>query len=118
MTWNRFGAPASYVLDGTAPVTTGLSAKPETAARQFLSAERAAFGLSAAQVADVEVVGTNRIGDATVVLLRQTFGGVPAGLDGMAAVAVQGGSVRYVSSTMTPDAQAPAAATVSEAEAV
>lgn len=118
VTWNRFGAPATYVLDGTAPVATGLSADPERAARDFLAAERTAFGLTAAQVADVEVVGTNRIGDATVVLVRQTFGGVPAGLDGMAAIAVQDGAVRYVSSTMTPDAQAPAAATVSEDRAV
>lgn len=118
VTWNRFGAPASYVLDGTSPVARGLAKDPETAARDFLAGERAAFGLTSDQLEDVELVGTNRIGDATVVLLRQTFGGVSAGLDGMVAVAVQNGSVRYVSSTFTPDAAAPAAAKVSEKDAV
>ncbi len=118
VTWNRFGAPATYVLDGTSPVARGLAKDPEQAALDFVAGERASFGLTAAQADGVEVIGTNRIGDATVVLLRQTFGGVPAGLDGTAAVAVQGGAVRYVSSTLTPDAQAPAAATVGKDAAV
>lgn len=116
--WNRFGAPASYVLDGTAPVARGLAKDPQTAAKEFLAAERSAFGLTSSEVADVEVVGTNRIGSADVVLLRQTFGGVPAGLDGMVVVAVQDGAVRYVSSTMTPDVAAPAAARISQDDAV
>lgn len=100
--WNRFGAPG-FVLAGKGEVlASGLPKDPEAAARAYLDRERAAYGLSSQDVAALEVVAVNPMGEAKVVTLRQTFGGVPAGVDGLAVVAVRDGAVSFVSSTLAP----------------
>lgn len=121
-TWNRFGAPG-FVLAGKGEVlASGLSKDPAAAARAYLERERAAYGLTSQDVAALDVVAVNPMGEAKVVTLRQTFGGVPAGVDGLAVVAVRDGAVSFVSSTLAPTdssaTQRLAPATLTPAQAI
>ncbi|KGN40137.1 peptidase M36 [Knoellia aerolata DSM 18566] len=102
MTWNRFGSVGAIAPTGTAPLATGLGAEPVAAARAYLGQNAEAIGVTAADIAAMEHVSTNTVGAAQVVMLRQTLGGVPAGLDGLVVVAVEKGSARYLSSSMAP----------------
>jgi extracellular elastinolytic metalloproteinase len=115
--WNRFGTPAAL----TAPsgeLAGGLSADPETAARQYLGRSRGVFGLAQGSVDALETVGKNRVGKGSVVLLRQRFGKLPAAHDGLVAVAVKDGSVLHVTSSLTRDAGTPLAPRLSGADAL
>jgi hypothetical protein len=122
VTWNRFGSVESISASGTTPIATGLAKNPEQAARDFITGRAAMFGLTAADVDAMELVTTNKIGKADVVMLRQTFGGVSAGIDGLVVVAVENGAARYVNSTLAPTGGASttrmAAATLSAEEAL
>lgn len=102
VTWNRLGSVATIAPNGKAALATGLGKNPEQAARAFISQRAGAFGLTAADVDSLEHVATNKVGKADVVMLRQTVGGVPVGIDGLVVVAVENGSARYVSSTLAP----------------
>lgn len=101
-TWNRFGSPGVVLATKAAPLASGLSKDPTTAARQYLEGERAAYGLSASDIDAMEVIGRNTLGDNTIVMLRQKFGELPAGVDGTVTVAVKDGAVRYVNSNLAP----------------
>lgn len=114
--WNRFGAPASVTGDG--PLAEGLPGGPEKVARAYLAGNRDLFGLDAAEVDALEKVAVNPIGDGAAVLLRQRFGDLPAGHDGLAAVGVRGDEVVSVTSTLARGGGAPPAATLSEKDAV
>ncbi|MFA1550378.1 M36 family metallopeptidase [Actinomadura chokoriensis] len=114
--WNRLGTPAT-VTDAE-PLAGGLPADPEKAARAYLAGHRDLFGLDAAAVAALEKVGVNPIGKGAAVLLRQRFGDLPAGHDGLVAVGVRENEVVSVTSTLARDDAAPAPATLSEKEAV
>ncbi|HIZ98542.1 MAG TPA: M36 family metallopeptidase [Candidatus Janibacter merdipullorum] len=122
VTWNRFGSVESVTPSGTAPLATGLGSDPEKAARTYLERNAAAFGLSAADVSNMEHVTTNRVGKASVVMLRQTVGGISAGLDGMVVVAVEKGQAKYLNSSLAPlrgkAAQRRSAATLTPEEAL
>lgn len=102
VTWNRFGSVETITPSGTAPLATGLGKDPEKAARTYVERNASAFGLTPADVDELEHVTTNEIGDASVVMLRQTFGGISAGLDGMVVVAVEKGKATYLNSSLAP----------------
>jgi extracellular elastinolytic metalloproteinase len=114
--WNAFGTP--YSLGPAKALASGLTADPTTAARQFLARNQALFGLNAAAVAMLDVLAVQPIGTASVVLLQQRFGDLPAGHDGLVSVLVQHGSVLRVTSSLARDTDAPAPATLSAADAV
>lgn len=102
VTWNRFGSAATITPTGKAALATGLGKDAVAAARAYLVRQASVLGVTADDVAAMEHVTTNRIGDSSVVMLRQTVGGVPAGLDGLVVVAVQDGSARYLTSSLSP----------------
>ncbi|TDD80687.1 peptidase M36 [Actinomadura darangshiensis] len=114
--WNKLGTPAS--VTGAGPLAKGLPGGAEKTARTYLTDHRDLFGLDAAAVGALEKVAVNPIGDGAAVLLRQRFGDLPAGYDGLVALGVTGGEVVSVSSTLSRDGAAPAPATLSKKDAV
>lgn len=96
--WNRFGTPHSLFRVSGA-LASGLPSDPVAAAREFLHANRPLFRLEAAEVDDLEVVGNTPVGAGHAVLLRQRFGSLRAGTDGLVALAVVDGQVLDVTST-------------------
>ncbi|MDG4759246.1 M36 family metallopeptidase [Micromonospora sp. WMMD710] len=108
--WNRLGTPHA-LGPGRTPLATGLPTDPEAAARAYLTANRDLFAMDAATVAAMERVLVRPIGSGAVVTLRQRFGDLPAGPDGLVTVAVAGGTVLSVSSSLARDTGAPAPAT-------
>jgi hypothetical protein len=118
--FNALGTPHALgpVSAGRPTLATGLAADPEAAARQFLTQNQALFGIDEKSVATMDLVLIRPIGKASVVLLRQRFGGLPAGHDGLVSVLVNGGTVIRVTSSLSRDTRAPQPATVSSAKAV
>ncbi|SIR47381.1 M36 family metallopeptidase [Micromonospora avicenniae] len=114
--WNKLGTPHA-LGPGAAPLATGLPAEPEAAARAYLAANRDLFGLDADAVADMERVLVRPVGSGAVVTLRQRFGDLPAGYDGLVTLAVSKGKVLSVSSSLSRDAATPTPATLSEEQA-
>ncbi|HET6212075.1 MAG TPA: peptidase M36, partial [Micromonosporaceae bacterium] len=114
--WNTLGTPAALGPKATG-LATGLSADPETAARQYLTLSRELFGLDQAAVAAMDQLLVDPIGTGAVVLLRQRFGDLPAGHDGLVAVLVRDGTVLHVTSSLARDTRAPEAATISADDA-
>ncbi|MFG1604705.1 M36 family metallopeptidase [Actinoplanes sp. NPDC049265] len=112
--FNKFGTPASL----TGKLATGLSTDPVAAARQYLKQSRGLFALDTASVDDLQTVASTPVGKGSVVLLRQRFGKLPAAHDGLVSVAVKGGDVLAVSSTLSPEVAAPEPATLTQAEAI
>jgi hypothetical protein len=111
--WNRFGTPASlYALDGS--LGRAASSDPVRAARVWLQAHRSVFGLSAAQLAGLELVNDQRFAgsQARAVLFRQRFGGLAPAIDSMVTVGVARGRIVYVSSSLTRTTATPAAPTL------
>ncbi|MET8349182.1 MULTISPECIES: M36 family metallopeptidase [unclassified Micromonospora] len=108
--WNRLGTPQA-LGPGRAPLATGLPTDPEAAARAYLAANRDLFGMDTAAVAALERVLVRPIGSGAVVTLRQRFGDLPAGPDGLVTVAVTGGTVLSVSSSLARTTGVPAPAT-------
>jgi len=99
-------------------LATGPAADPETAARQYLAANGDLFGLDANAVAAMETLLVRAVGAGTVVQLRQRFGGLEAGHDGLVAILLSGGSLLHVSSSLSRDTSAPAPPTITESDAV
>lgn len=100
--WNQFGTPAS-LLPAHGSLGRATSSKPATAARHWLSSHAAVFGLSAADVADLDVVNVQKFAQskARAVLFRQKFGNLTPALDSMVTVGVARGKIAYVSSSIT-----------------
>ncbi|GAA3116372.1 M36 family metallopeptidase [Streptosporangium carneum] len=115
--WNALGTPA-VVTARSGPLAEGLGSDAVGAARAYLKNREDLFGLSAAEVDALEKVAVNPIGSGHAVLLRQRFGGLPAGVDGLVAVGVVGGRVEYVSSSLSRVTAPLPAATISEQRAV
>ena len=113
--WNAFGTPATL---GPATLATGLSKDPVAAAKEYLARNSALFGLDAKAVAALSTVAVSPLGPGAVVLLQQRFGLLPAGNDGLVAVAVTGGKVVRVTSTLSRLTGAPAPATLTADQAV
>ncbi len=86
--WTRFGTAGSLIRDG-GWLASGLSGDAgDGRARRSCQRNRTLFGLSDAGVAGLQLVADNRLvsSQAHVVLLRQTFGGLPATQDGLISV--------------------------------
>src|SRR5262249_33898424 len=115
--WNALGTPAALSIPGQV-LATGLAADPETAARQYLQRNAGLFGLTAAAVDSLERVSVAPIGSGAAVLLRQRYGNLPAGYDGQVALAIRGGSVVRVTSSLARDPAAPGPATLTVGDAV
>ncbi|MDI6102176.1 M36 family metallopeptidase [Actinoplanes sp. NEAU-A12] len=115
--WNPFGTPASLTATTAEPLATGLPADPVAAARAYVDRNRDVLGITAAAAASLEVLTTQRLGEGAIVLLRQKFGDLEAGRDGLLSVGVRDGKVWYVSSSLARDAAAPQPATLSAADA-
>jgi extracellular elastinolytic metalloproteinase len=114
--WNELGTPA--VVTGEAPLAEGLGDEPEQAARAYLKANESLFGLPAAAIDGLEKVAVNPIGAGHAVLLRQRFGDLPAGHDGLVAVGVVDGKIVHVTSTLSRNTDAPPAAAITEQRAL
>jgi extracellular elastinolytic metalloproteinase len=113
--WNALGTPQA--LASATPLATGLPADPEAAARQYLTGNADLFGIAPESVAGMEVLLRQPIGTGTAVLLRQRFGDLPAGRDGLVTILVAGGSVVRVTSSLARDTRAPEPATLDAAQA-
>jgi hypothetical protein len=115
--WNDLGTPkALLATDG--PLATGLSRDPLQAARQYVTTRQTVLGLTDRAVASLQPLTVAPLGRGAAVIFRQTFGDLVAGYDGILVVGIRDGSVWYVSSSLAPDAAAPAAPTLTRAEAV
>jgi len=111
--WNAFGTPQSLMpARGAKTIATGLSADPEAAARQYLVQNQSLFGIDAASVAKMDKIMAKPLGSGTVVMLRQRFGNLPAGHDGLVSVLVNKGAVVHVTSSLSRNTSAPEAATI------
>lgn len=116
--WNRYGTPTS-LLPADGVLARATSSNPATAARTWLRDNAAVFGLTAAEVDGLELVNDQRFVQSTghAVLFRQTFGGLPAALDGMVTVALNHGDITYASSSLARTDATPPAAQLSAKEA-
>jgi extracellular elastinolytic metalloproteinase len=112
--WNRFGTPSSLLpADGVLAKAT--SADPVVAARTWLSRNAAVFGLTAAQVADLDLVSSQpfAMSSARAVLFRQRFGDLTPALASMVTVGVANGEIAYASSSISKTTGTPPAAQLS-----
>src|SRR3954463_9952973 len=107
VSWTQYGTPLSITRERDF-LATEISGTPERVARTFLARHAAAYGLSAADVAQLELVSDEPLSDTTtawVVLLRQKLSGIRLAEDGLVAVGVgAGGKVAYVTSSLVPTA--------------
>jgi extracellular elastinolytic metalloproteinase len=108
--WNKLGTPAS-ITPAKGTLATGLEGDAEAVARVFLKNSAGLFSLRTTAVDDLDTIARTRIGDGTVVLMRQRYGTLAAAHDGLVAVAVKGGDVLRVTSSLSPQAAAPRPAT-------
>ena len=99
--WNDFGTPAS-VFSPTGDLGPAVGDAP-AAARAWLAAHTDLLGVSAAQVAGLDLVGSHKLADsdARAVVFRQRFGGMTPALGSMVTVGVADGRIVYVSSSLT-----------------
>ncbi|HYZ02010.1 MAG TPA: peptidase M36, partial [Candidatus Binatia bacterium] len=99
-TWNAFGTPATLRPAAGGVLAEGLSSDPVAAARGFLGASRELFRLSWQDVDDLALLLDAPIGTGRAVTFQQRFGGLPAAADGLVSLAVAGGRIVYVSSSL------------------
>ncbi|OIJ23970.1 M36 family metallopeptidase [Nocardioides luteus] len=100
--WNAHGTPTSLITaDGV--LAAASSSDPVAAARSFLDDNAAVFGLTAAQLDDLELVSDQKLADGGghAVLFRQTYDGLSAATEGLVTVGVAHGDIAYVSSSLS-----------------
>jgi hypothetical protein len=116
--FNRFGTPTS-LLPATGTLGAASSSDPVVAARDWLRDHAAVFGLTTAQVDDLELVNNQQFAQspARAVLFQQRFGDLATALDGKVTVGVAHGQIQYVSSSIAPTDAVPQAAELSPTEA-
>ncbi len=115
--WNDLGSPASILpTDGSLGAAPGV---PADGARAWLAQYAEVFGLSAGEVADLELVNSQELADseARAVLFRQRYGASAPAEGGLVTVGVAEGRVAYVSSSLTRADGAPPAPTLTPAAA-
>ena len=115
--FNKFGAPEALSNSGTY-LATGLPAGDVAAARAYLSNNRELLGLSADELASLELVNAPKIGSGSAVLFRQVFDGLEAGRDGLVTVGVVNGKVAFLSSSLTTNTTVTNEVVLSAEEAV
>ena len=115
--WNDFGTPAS-LLPEDGSLGKASSADPAVAARDWLRAHAAVFGLTADGIDSLELVNVQELAqsDARAVLFRQRFGSLVPSIGSMVTVGVAGGQIAYVSSSLTKTTGTPAAASLTPLE--
>lgn len=88
-TWNRTGTPRSLSVAGGA-LSRPRAGDPLAIARAWVQSNRAAFGLSAADVESLAVIRNHELPGvrARVLSFTQTFGGFPAAVGGVMTVLV------------------------------
>ena len=114
--WNNFGTPAVLASTG-APLAQGLPSDPVAAARAYVARNQQLLGLTARAAGALEVVTVAPMGEGAAVLLRQRFGDLPAGVDGLVTIGLRDGKVFHVSSSLARDVSAPPPATLSAQDA-
>jgi extracellular elastinolytic metalloproteinase len=114
--FNDLGTPATLISTGR-PLATGLPSDPVAAARAYVAGNRELLGLTQRAANALEVVTVAPMGDGAAVLLRQRFGTLVAGYEGLLVVGVRDGMVFYVSGSLARDAAQPASARLSAEEA-
>ncbi|MBK5305130.1 MAG: M36 family metallopeptidase [Frankiaceae bacterium] len=106
-TWTQFGTPLTLTREADF-LATGLAGSPEQVARTFLVRNAAAYGLSPAAIARLELVSAQHLPDSTTawaVIMRQKLDGIRLAEDGLVTVGVgAGGKVAYVTSSLVPTA--------------
>jgi hypothetical protein len=117
-TWNRFGTPQSLAPAASGYIATGLPADELDAARSWLRANRALFRLSAEGVRSLAVVRNAPIGAGRAITFQQTFGALPAGIDGRVTLGLVDGNLAYVSSSIAPHAPIAGTTVVSAQQAM
>jgi extracellular elastinolytic metalloproteinase len=115
--WNRFGTPAVVTKTG-AFLAEGLPADPVEATREWIAASIDLFGLSAEEVAGLEVLGVSPVGAGHAVLLRQRFDDLPAGIDGLVGVGVVDGRIAHAWSSLARDTEVTGEVQISAQDAV
>ena len=100
--WNSFGTPAS-ILPADGSLGRASSGDAAVAARTWLRRNTAVLGITAAQVAGLELVNSQKLAQtsAHAVLFRQTFGELTPAIGSMVTVGVANGQISYVSSSLT-----------------
>ncbi len=108
VTWDsRFGTPRTIYPTAGEALSGPRSGSAVDVAKSFVSKNRAAFGLSAADVSSLQVTRDHRLTDldVTIVNLVQSFDGVPAFRGGSMGLAVDGqGRVVSVTGAIAPAA--------------
>ncbi|MDP9794326.1 hypothetical protein J2S43_002838 [Catenuloplanes nepalensis] len=112
----RFNALGTPRAEGPGTLASGLPADPVAAARAYLKDN--GYGLDPASVDAMDVMLTRALGDATVVTLRQRYGTLPAGFDGLATLLVKDGTILRVTGSLARDTSAPEPATIAAEAAV
>ncbi|MFE7228363.1 M36 family metallopeptidase [Nocardioides sp. NPDC057577] len=109
--WNAHGTPTSLITSDGVLAAAG-SSDPVAAARGFLEDSAAVFGLTAAQMGDLELVSDQKLagGGGHAVLFRQTYDGLSAATEGLVTVGVADGDITYVSSSLSKVTGTPAKA--------
>ncbi|GGN22166.1 hypothetical protein FHR83_002248 [Actinoplanes campanulatus] len=115
--WTVFGTPASLTATTAEPLAAGLPAEPVAAARAYVTGNLDVLGITTAAAESLELLTTRKLGEGDVVLLRQRFGDLDAGRDGLISIGLRDGKVWHVSSSLARDAAAPQPATLTAAEA-
>jgi extracellular elastinolytic metalloproteinase len=104
--FNRFGTAEMVTTSATGGVLAeGLSADPVEAAHQWIAMRPDLYGLTAEDAAALQVVRNEPLGMGHTVLLRQVFGGLPAGIDGQIGVAVVDGAIVQAWGSSTRDTE-------------
>ncbi len=116
--YNQFGTPTS-ILPADGVLAPASSNNAGVAARTWLRANAAVFGLTVSQVDALELVNAQEFAQskARAVLFRQRFGGLESALDGQVTVGVSRGDIMYASSSIAPTDATPAAAELTPTQA-
>ncbi len=116
VSWNNYGTPAMLLSKGR-PLATGLGGNAAAAARAYIADNRDLLGLTKSAADSLKLLTVAPMGEGAAVLFRQRFGSLNPGVDGLLAIGVRHGAAYYVSSSLTRESAAPAAATLSAAAA-
>ena len=114
--FNDLGTPRTLTSTGR-PLASGLPADPVATARAYIAQNRELLGLTARAANALEVVTVAPMGKGAAVILRQRFGNLVAGFDGLLSVGVRDGMVFHVSGSLARDTARPAAPRLSAEQA-
>ncbi|HET9485397.1 MAG TPA: M36 family metallopeptidase, partial [Xanthomonadales bacterium] len=116
--WNRFGTIHTLQRPG-GPIATGLAGDAETAARNWIKANRALFRLGEADVDALELFRDSKLNQSgvRVLLFRQRAGDTAVAYEGRIKLALVDGKLFWVASSSIGEIAALAPATITPAQA-